>query len=31
MTDSQLDLRDPRWNDDQAALGDFDEEADRDE
>jgi hypothetical protein len=23
MTDTQLDLRDPRWNDDQHALADF--------
>lgn len=29
MTDPQLDLRDPRWNDDQHALDDF-EEADQD-
>jgi len=30
MTDSQLDLADPRWNDDQTALQDY-ANAERDE
>lgn len=30
MPDDQLDLEDPRWNDEQAALNEYDDEEDDD-